>query len=356
MYYKICALTASFLLSLISIPMILLFSKKHNLYDTVDDRKVHTGHISRLGGIGITLGFSSSIVVLLLTGQLDTLRQNLWFLVASCIIITTMGIVDDIVTLPAKAKLFTQMLAAVISLIGGFKFSILSIGIYSVNIGLLAYPLTFIWIIGVTNAVNLIDGIDGQCGNISIITALTFCMFFFKELNTSAMAICMCLVCAVLGFLVFNWPIPKAKIFMGDGGSQTLGFILSVLPLLSSKGSFPSISILYAAAVLMIPIFDTFAAIWRRLREHRSIGSPDKFHIHHKLMLFGFSNRGALLIVTTFQIVIGIFLCCSLWMGGTIGVILLAAIYAMGILFFYIIHYGKVKTVTEIEKAENNKN
>ena len=137
---------------------------------------------------------------------------------------------------------------------------------------------------------------------------------------------------------------------MGDGGSQTLGFILSVLPLLSSKGSLPSISILYAAAIIMIPIFDTIAAIWRRLREHRSIGSPDRFHLHHKLMMFGFTNRQALIIVLMFQSIICIFLCCSIWMGGIIGAILLFTVYLMGILFFTVIHIGKAKEVEKLNQ------
>ena len=175
----------------------------------------------------------------------------------------------------------------------------------------------------------------------------TFCLFFFKEQNFPAMLICLSLICSIMGFLFFNLPLPKAKIFMGDGGSQTLGFILSVLPLLSSKGEISTVSILYAAAVLMIPIFDTIAAIWRRLREHRSIGSPDRFHLHHKLMMFGFSNRQALIIVLLFQSIICTFLCCSIWMGGVLGTILLCTVYLMGILFFTVIHIGKVRTIEE---------
>ena len=314
MNYVILAisLATSFLVSASSMPLIIQFSKRLKLYDPVDERKVHKGNISRLGGIGITLAFSVSVIILHATSQLTSLKQNLIFLVIAAVLITVMGIIDDIVTLPAKTKLIPQIVAAILVVAGGYKFSNISIGIYTINIRLFAYPLTLVWIIGVTNAVNLLDGIDGQCGTIAIICALTFFIFFLKEGNDAAMAICLCFACAILGFLIFNWPIPKAKIFMGDGGSQTLGFVLSVLPLLSSKGSLPSISILYAAGILMIPIFDTFAAIWRRLREHRSIGSPDRFHIHHKLMLFGFSSSKTLLIVTCFQLVISIFLSSSI--------------------------------------------
>ncbi|MDD7417188.1 MAG: MraY family glycosyltransferase [Treponemataceae bacterium] len=346
------SLSLGFLLSALSMPLIIYFSRKLKLYDTIDERKVHKGNISRLGGIGITLAFSVSVIILHFTGQLDSLKQNLIFVVVATVIITTMGIVDDIKTLSAKVKLLIQIAAAILVLFGDYKFSNISIGVYSLNIGYFAYPLTLIWIIGVTNAVNLLDGIDGQCGTVAILCSLTFCMFFFREGNTAAMAICLCFSCAILGFLLFNWPIPKARIFMGDGGSQTLGFVLSILPLMSSKGSLPSISIIYAAAALMIPIFDTFAAIWRRLREHRSIGSPDKYHIHHKLMLFGYSSRQTLLIVTLFQLVISIFLCTSLWLGGWIGTIILFTTYAMGIIFFAIVHYNKQNIIEHEMKMQ----
>lgn len=353
MSLKYWALISALLISTISMPLIILFSKRFHLYDSIDDRKVHVGHISRLGGLGITLAFSVSLLILLFGHYLIAIKQNIFFLVIAAICITTMGIIDDIVTLPAKTKLIPQILAATLVLIGGFKFSTLSFGIYTLNLGFLAYPITFIWIIGVTNAINLIDGIDGQCGGLSVIASFTFFLFFFREGNHSAMLICLCLIFSVMGFLFFNLPLPKAKIFMGDGGSQTLGFVLSVLPLLSSKGSLSTVSILYATAILMIPIFDTIAAIWRRLREKRSIGSPDRYHLHHKLMMFGFSNRQTLIIVCLFQTIICIFLCCAIWMGGYLGTILLFTTFLMGILFFTVVHIGKVKTLEELIQKNN---
>ncbi len=349
MYLKYIALLTALIVSTISMPLIILFSRKFNIFDNIDDRKVHEGQISRLGGIGITLAFSIALLILFFCGYFVDIKQNIFFLIIAAVCITTMGIIDDVVTLPAKTKLIPQIFASILVLIGGFKFSTFSFGIYTINIGFFAYPLTFLWIIGITNAVNLIDGIDGLCGGLSVIVAFTFCLFFIKEQNEAAMFICLSLICAIMGFLFFNLPLPKAKIFMGDGGSQTLGFVLSVLPLLSSKGSLPSVSILYAAAVLMIPIFDTIAAIWRRLREHRSIGSPDRFHLHHKLIMFGFTKRQTLLIILLLQSIICIFVCCSIWMGGLLGTILLFAIYLMGILFFTVIHIGKVRTLEELD-------
>ena len=166
---KYIALIIALLVSTVSMPLIILFSKKFNLYDTVDGRKVHTGQISRLGGLGITLAFSIALIILLVSGYFADIKQNILFLVLAAICITAMGIIDDIVTLPAKIKIVPQIIASTLVLVGGFKFTTLSLGIYTINLGLLAFPLTFVWIIGVTNAVNLIDGIDGQCGGISVV-------------------------------------------------------------------------------------------------------------------------------------------------------------------------------------------
>jgi UDP-GlcNAc:undecaprenyl-phosphate GlcNAc-1-phosphate transferase len=179
---KYIALIIALVVSTVSMPLIILFSKKFNLYDTVDGRKVHTGQISRLGGLGITLAFSIALIILMATGHFADIKQNILFLVLAAICITIMGIIDDIVTLPAKTKLLTQIIASSLVLIGGFKFTTLSFGIYTLNLGLFAYPLTFVWIIGVTNAVNLIDGIDGQCGGLSVLASFTFCLFFFSAL------------------------------------------------------------------------------------------------------------------------------------------------------------------------------
>lgn len=344
----VLSLLIAFLLSAISMPIIIIFSKRFNLYDRIDNRKVHTGQISRLGGIGFTLGFTVALIILFFQGAFSSIQQNILFLLPAAICITAMGIIDDLISLRARLKLAIQMIASILVLLGGFKFTGISVGsVLNIDFGWLGYPLTFAWIIGVTNAYNLIDGIDGLCGSLGTISTIAFAFFFFKADNIPAVFICLALGAAVCGFLLFNLPLRKAKIFMGDGGSQFIGFVLAIVPLLSSKGSLPTITLPYAAAVLMIPLFDTIAAIWRRLREHRRIDSPDKFHLHHKLMLLGFSSRSTLVIVVLFQSVICIFMACSVWLGGYVSMLLLSAVYLMGILFFAIIHIGKSKAISE---------
>ncbi len=344
----ILTLIIAFLISVVSMPLIIGFSNRFSLYDRIDNRKVHTGQVSRLGGIGFTLAFSVALIILYFQGAFNSIQQNIWFLLPAAVCITTMGIVDDVVALRPRYKLAVQIVASILVLLGGFKFTGISVGsVLNIDFGWLCYPITFAWIIGVTNAYNLIDGIDGLSGSLGTISSIAFAFFFYKAENFPAIFICLALAVAIGGFLIFNLPIPKARIFMGDGGSQFIGFVLAILPLLSSKGSLPTITLPYAAAVLMIPIFDTIAAIWRRLREHRRIDSPDRFHLHHKLMLLGFSSRTTLVIIALFQTVICIFMACSVWLGGYISIILLFTVYLMGILFFTIIHLGKLKAISE---------
>lgn len=352
MVLYLLALIVAFLISTISMPLIIKISKKKNLFDRIDERKVHTGQVSRLGGIGITLGFSLALAILFFGGKFSTIQQNIWYLLIAGICISAMGIIDDLKPLSAKLKLLIQVIAAVLVLIGGFKFTGIAISsVFYLNFSFFSYIITFFWIIGVTNSYNLIDGIDGLCGGIASFACFTFAFIFFKSDNIAAIFICLSLASAVLGFLLFNWPLPKAKIFMGDGGSQFLGFVLAVLPLLSSKGSLPTISLPYAIAVLMIPIFDTFAAIWRRLREKRRIDSPDRFHIHHKLMLLGFTSRSTMVILYFLQAIICIFLASAFWLGGYVSVFILLADYLTGVLFFTIIHFGK-KEALKVEHLE----
>lgn len=341
------AILSSFLISLILVPLVIKFSNKKNLYDKIDKRKVHSGNISRLGGIAFTSAFCISLLLIQCFNGFVGLRQNILFLIPAALLISIMGIIDDIQNMRANKKLIIQCVAAVIVLFGDFKFTKLTLGSlnFCLEFGIFAYPITFLWIVGVINAINLIDGIDGQAGMLSVLITISYAFFFWDYGNYPAVIICFCLVAAITGFLVYNLPFPKAKIFMGDGGSQFLGFCLAVLPLLSSQQGSATIALPYATALLSIPIADIIATVWRRIREHRRINSPDKFHLHHKLMMMGFSSRGALIIVCILQCVISIFMCCAMLYGGITALMLLIAVITMVCLFFSIIHFQKTNIV-----------
>ena len=344
MNHDLVILGMSFLISIVSVFGVIAFTKRHNLFDTVDERKIHEGNIPRLGGIGIFIGFIAGILIFYFDDpHRSFLGSRVWLIIAGGSIIFVMGVWDDLKPWRARYKFLTQCLAAILVLAGGFTFRKISFGSLNIAIpmGWFQFPLTFCWIIGVTNAINLIDGLDGQAGSIATLVALTYSLFFLRYGNEVAMLVCLLLAVSVSGFLVFNLPFPKAKIFMGDGGSQFLGFILSVLPLINNRQGLATIALPYAAAVLLIPIFDTVAAIWRRVREHRQILEPDRLHLHHKLLMLGFTKRQTLVVVIILQLVIALFVASAGWTGGTFASLLLFTVYLMGILFFTVIHVRK---------------
>jgi len=344
MEYALAALS-SFILSVILVAIALSFARKYAWYDHHDERKIHSGMVPRIGGIGFASAFilvASALTFLNGRGHAG-ISFGLRFVptLFAMVMILAFGVVDDFRALKPRTKIFIQSLAAILVLISGFSFNRLAFAAIGLDVefGFWRFPLTFVWIVGVTNALNLIDGVDGLAGGVSALAALTFGIIYSLLGNTSAAILCLALAAAVCGFLVFNLPLPKAHLFMGDGGSQFLGFMLAMLPLLNNDAGFASIPIPFAAAILSIPIFDTFAAIWRRVREGRRIDSPDKAHMHHKLMFLGLKARGVDILVYSMQLVIGGLIIASLNSTSWLGLFFLGSAYAVPVLFFGILHF-----------------
>jgi len=156
---------------------------------------------------------------------------------------------------------------------------------------------------------------------------------------SKSVLLCISLLGVLIGFLVFNAPIPKAKIFMGDGGSQFLGFSLALLPVMKETTNPSSLPVLYAAALFTIPIFDTTAAVWRRIRDGKKIYDPDKAHLHHKLMNIGLKPRGVILVIFILQIIIGILTFTAVRLEGLLSLCALGAAYFVSLAFFVAIHF-----------------
>jgi len=165
-------------------------------------------------------------------------------------------------------------------------------------------------------------------------------LIFFSFAGVSkAVLLCICLFGVLIGFLIFNAPIPKAKIFMGDCGSQFLGITFAILPLMKEADKPTSLPVFYAAALFAIPIFDTVAAVWRRLRDGRKISDPDKFHLHHKLLNLGLSAKGVDAVLYSLQIIIGILIFSAVHVEGLPSLLILGSVYLIVIAFFAAIHY-----------------
>jgi UDP-GlcNAc:undecaprenyl-phosphate GlcNAc-1-phosphate transferase len=335
----------SFVLSLSMVALILKISRRMAWYDRVNARKIHSGNIPRLGGIGFAFSFIVFFAIIGFRLKNPALTLEFISVAAAFVLVLISGIRDDFKHLAPRYKLVFQTGAALCVLISGHVFQrFLYIGRADFpglsGWELFRYPLTFLWIVGMTNAVNFIDGVDGLAGGVSLLALLSFgAISASLGADSVILLLCACLASAVLGFLIFNVPFPRARIFMGDGGAYFLGFSLALLPLMGSGNGVVRLPVFYAAAILQIPILDTTAAVWRRLREGRRIGSPDRAHTHHKLMNLGLSSRRVDAILFTLQFCLGVLVYMAVKSPGYLSLAILFLAYAAGVGFFVALHF-----------------
>ena len=334
------------ILSLASMPLIIRLCKKFSLYDYQSSRKIHSGNIPRLGGVGIFLAFIISACAYIFINKVDNFNQILPIIIAGTIVFA-FALLDDLLNLPALAKLIVQLIAVSIVVFNGFRFKQIFSWTLPTPVSLI---LTFGWILGVINAYNLIDGLDGLCGSFSISTIITLGVLYTLTGNPEAI-LCFILAASIFGFLCFNWP--PAKLFMGDAGSQFLGFMISVFPLFSSDSVFEFNKFLIMIVITAFPVFDTIAAIWRRIRDKHPIMSPDRSHLHHKLLNMGYSKKSALYLLCFLQILLCGSVIISYFLGAKRGMALLLESTAFVTLFFSFVHYpNRAVIANQIEEAK----
>lgn len=288
------------LLNLLLIPLVLVAAQRRGWYDQPEERKLHTAPTPRLGGVGIFWAFALS-----LAGSAAALRLTgvaaAWPVFVAMLTIHLLGLWDDFHNLRARFRFAVQLACALLVVAMGYRFRYLYLpGLGDWGLGALSYPLSVIWIVGVVNAVNMIDGMDGLSGGISILAAFSFGLIFMGRALALPALMAVILAGSLAGYLFYNFP--PAKIFMGDSGSTFLGFILAVFPLMAAgRGGAPvpgaGFWLWDGVTVLAVPIFDVFAAMWRRARQGQSVMSPDKWHLHHKLLHLGFGTRAVLAMV-----------------------------------------------------------
>ena len=257
--------------------------------DRPDPRKVHQKIMPRLGGLAIYISFMMGFLVLGLVNDKTTP-----IIMGSLIIIIT-GILDDKFQLSAKIKLLGQILAALVVVLNGVDIDYINLPFGGqIEFGYLSIPLTILWIVGITNAINLIDGLDGLAAGVSSIAMITISGMAFLKGDLFVFALCLILLGSTLGFLVYNF-FP-AKIFMGDTGALFLGYMIAVLSLLGFK-NVTMVSLVIPVIILGVPISDTFFAIIRRFVNKTPISAPDKSHLHHCLLRNGYSHRQTVLLI-----------------------------------------------------------
>ncbi|MGD9941479.1 MAG: MraY family glycosyltransferase, partial [Clostridia bacterium] len=349
------ALLACFL-SLVFTPAVIWLCHRRGWYDRLDSRKIHTGRIPRLGGIAIFASFALTVVA----GSLFGLRNRpgqAWtgeFLPVTLALIAVFsaGLLDDFRPVRAGYKFIIQLFAASVVVAAGFHFRymVLPFAPYRLDFGWFGYPLSVFWIVGITNAINMIDGMDGLSGGIAMIAAGVYGMLYSSLGGLVPGLLAFSLAGAVIGYLFFN--LPPARIFLGDAGAYFIGFLLAVLPLLHQGRYTAKFGILGAITVLAVPVLDVFAAIWRRVRDKHSVMAPDRYHLHHKLMALGFSTRQILAIVYASGIFLGATAISALYLPLAWSFSLMVGAWILFSALFGLLHVFKARE-TVLIKAEH---
>lgn len=294
----ILPMLGGFLVTLSLVPLIKKIAPKVGAVDNPCQRKVHCQPMPRLGGLAIYSGF---ILMVLLT---QPLTEQVVGLLLGSTVIATVGVIDDIKELSPKVKLAGQILAAGILVTFNINVDYITHPFAEgiLPLSYLSIPVTILWVVGITNAVNLIDGLDGLAAGLATIAAVTLAMVGYLQGEFLTVPLALILAASTLGFLKYNFH--PAEIFMGDSGSMFLGFNLATLSIMGFAKSITVISIFVPILILGIPIFDTLFAIIRRYTKDRPIFKPDKEHLHHCLLNKGFSHKQTVLVIY----MIGIFL------------------------------------------------
>lgn len=351
----IAAFAVAAVLSYFFTPPVKNFAHKVGAIDVPKDaRRMHKKPIPRLGGLAIYGGFLCSILIF---GQLD---ETMLCVLLGAAIIVALGIFDDVLALGAKLKFVVQIVAAAIPVCIGN----LQIGLFTnlnplsdtpfVHLGILAVPVTIIWIVGITNAVNLIDGLDGLAVGVSSIAAITMLAVALLTGNMPIAITMAALAGACIGFMPYN--LNPAKIFMGDTGSTFLGYMLATVSIMGLFKFYAVISFAVPFLILGLPIFDTANAIIRRVAAGRSPMSPDRGHVHHKLIDMGFNQKQAVAILYAISATLGLTAVVLTSSGEVKAIVLLLAVLAAILVGACIIygaeHWSKHATENKEDKDD----
>ena len=335
------AVVAALALSFAATPAVKWLAKRIGAIDVPKDaRRVHKQPIPRLGGLAIFIGFILSVVLLA-----DINSQIRGILIGS-VIIVIIGVIDDIVPLKALLKLFIQILAALVAVYHGVMIEAFSNPlVFSASeyifLHSLSIPITVIWIVAITNSVNLIDGLDGLAVGVSTISAVVMLVISLMASEDPNVALIMAaLTGACLGFMPYNFN--PAKIFMGDTGALLLGYILATMSILGLFKFYAVVSFAAPFLVLALPLFDTSFAFMRRLLHGKNPMSPDRGHFHHRLLDMGLSQKQAVVFLYIVSGVLGLAAVVIATSDEIRALILIAALLiAAGVVFF--VYKGKWK-------------
>ena len=302
--YVLMALLTALVISFLATPVVKTFAYKVGAIDVPKDaRRMHKVPIPRLGGLAIFIGFMVSILLFV------KITPEMKSILLGAAIIVVLGVVDDIMALPAMLKFVVQIIAAAIPATHGVVIQAFSNpNIFSKNLywvlGWLSIPVTILWIVAITNAVNLIDGLDGLANGVSAISATTMLVIALLASEGQVAIVLAALVGACVGFMPYN--MNPAKMFIGDTGATFLGYILATMSIQGLFKYYAVISFVVPFLILGLPIFDTAFAFIRRIAHGQSPMHADRSHIHHRLIDMGLNQKQAVATLYVISAILGL--------------------------------------------------
>lgn len=323
------ALLLAMLVCFATSPLVKNFAYKVGAIDVPKDaRRMHKVPIPRLGGLAIFLGFMVSTLLFV------PMTQQLQGILLGAVIIVVLGVVDDITPLHAGLKFCVQILAALIPVLHGVRIDVLSNpNIFSENpwwfLGNWSIPVTVIWIVAITNSVNLIDGLDGLAVGVSAISSAAFLIISLIVSKGDISTLCAAILGACIGFLPYNKN--PAKMFMGDTGSTFLGFILATISVQGLFKMYAVISFAVPFLILGLPIFDTAFAFTRRIAHGQNPMKADRGHVHHRLIDMGMNQKQAVATLYVISTILGLSAVVLTTSGEIKAMLLMVALCAVGV-------------------------
>ncbi len=282
--FLITALVFAGLIAFTTTPMTRMIAYKIGAIDVPrDNRRMHKIPIPRLGGLSIFLGFTLTTLVFC------DFTPSLIAMWLGGVIIVVVGVLDDVFRLHSLIKLGAQIVVAFIAVSQGLTITFINFFGTYINFGVFSIPITILWIVGLTNAINLIDGLDGLSCGVSAICSTSLLIIMLLNNDYKSAMLTAIMVGSCLGFLPFN--CNPAKIFMGDTGAMFLGYVMSLLSIHGLFKFHTAMSFLIPLSIFGLPLFDTTLAFFRRILHGKSPFTADRGHIHHKLIDMGFNQK-----------------------------------------------------------------
>ncbi len=317
-----------------------------------DERRMHKKPTALLGGLAIFAGFVAAALVYV------PMTRSFLGILAGAVIIVVLGFFDDIYALGPKLKLLVQIIAALIPVLCGVRIDIIKVPEFIdaygyLDLGYFSIPLTILWIAGVTNAMNLLDGLDGLACGVSSISSLTILCIALLVGEPSIAFATAALAGACFGFLPYNFN--PAKLFMGDTGALFLGYMLATLSVTGLFKGYAVISIAVPFLILGLPIFDTVSAMLRRAKNHRPIMSPDRAHLHHRLVDAGLSQKQAVIVIYAMCALLCLTAVLLIWTGAVSPFALLIVLAAFVLFLTFVPSFSRLFQGDDADADEDEK-